>query len=383
MSNYKSTLQSNNEALNSNNLDLQSLIDQANNLPDAGGGSSGEGYAEADSLIAMEMSTYTNNRVTTIGKGAFAYAPKLASVSFPACTTINDSAFYHCSNLTTANFPVCKTIGNSAFYYCGNLTTVSFPAATNIDFYAFYCCDKLTTISFPATKTIGNYAFCGCNKLVTPNFPVAETIGSSAFQGCFIDRLTTASFPAVTNIGDSAFDYCVNLTTVSLPAAAIIGQSVFIGCFNLSQLYLTGPSLCTLSNPNAFASTPYAGYSYYFKGTPHIYVPASLVDAYKSATNWTYFSKYISAIGSEDTGGGDTGGLIKFTIDDIEYQAEPNMTWHAWCASEYNTDGYYINGLGETSTVFNDDLEQIYGVYGNDIINANCAYNLTFFNPLG
>lgn len=37
MSNHKSTLQSNNTALSSNNLDLQSLIDQANALPDAGG----------------------------------------------------------------------------------------------------------------------------------------------------------------------------------------------------------------------------------------------------------------------------------------------------------------------------------------------------------
>jgi hypothetical protein len=33
----KSILQSNNDALSSNNLDLQTLIDQANALPDAGG----------------------------------------------------------------------------------------------------------------------------------------------------------------------------------------------------------------------------------------------------------------------------------------------------------------------------------------------------------
>lgn len=37
MSNYKITLQSNNNTLNANNLDLQSLIEQANSLPDAGG----------------------------------------------------------------------------------------------------------------------------------------------------------------------------------------------------------------------------------------------------------------------------------------------------------------------------------------------------------
>lgn len=35
--NYKSTLQSNNTELSSNNLDIQALIDQANALPDAGG----------------------------------------------------------------------------------------------------------------------------------------------------------------------------------------------------------------------------------------------------------------------------------------------------------------------------------------------------------
>ncbi len=35
MSNYKTTLQSNNESISSNNIDLQSLIDQANALPDA------------------------------------------------------------------------------------------------------------------------------------------------------------------------------------------------------------------------------------------------------------------------------------------------------------------------------------------------------------
>lgn len=38
MSNYKFNLQSNNSALSANNIDLQSLIEQANNLPDASSG---------------------------------------------------------------------------------------------------------------------------------------------------------------------------------------------------------------------------------------------------------------------------------------------------------------------------------------------------------
>lgn len=80
-----------------------------------GSGSEGDGYDEADSLIEMTMSEYTNSRVSSIGEGAFAYAKNLKSVSFPAATTIGNRAFYDCSGLTTASFPAATTIGNRAF----------------------------------------------------------------------------------------------------------------------------------------------------------------------------------------------------------------------------------------------------------------------------
>lgn len=35
---------------------------------------------------------------------------------------------------------------------------------------------------------------------------------------------------------------------------------------------------------------------------------------------------------------------ITFTIGSTSYTAEVGMTWEQWCASSYNTDGYYING---------------------------------------
>jgi predicted RNA-binding protein with PUA-like domain len=137
--------------------------------------------------------------------------------------------------------------------------------------YAFYYCSNLTTVSFPACTTIGSYAFYYCSNLTTASFPACTTINYRAFKDCY--NLTTASFPACTMIGDYAFDYCSRL----------------------SQLYLTAPSVCKLSKSNAFSSTPYAGYSTYFSGTPYIYVPASLLTSYQTATNWTYFSKYFSA----------------------------------------------------------------------------------------
>lgn len=60
MSDYKTSLQSNNESLSSNNIDLQSLIDQANALPDANN-SQGIFYIEGDS----SSTTDTTNKVAT------------------------------------------------------------------------------------------------------------------------------------------------------------------------------------------------------------------------------------------------------------------------------------------------------------------------------
>ena len=341
--------------------------------------------SEADSLITKNISTYTNNRVTTSGYGIFGYANRLQSVNFPNVTTIGSNAFYNCLNLTTISFPKVTDIGSSAFYQCQSLTTVSFPVATSIGSGAFqYCkslttvnfpaaisiginafcncsslssltadnfpvakyicsnafssCSKLTTVSFPAVTIIGGSAFCNCSNLTTVSFPVATTIsGNSAFYGCsnlttvnfpevttignstfgICSKLTTISFPVATSIGNYAFTSCSSLTTINFPAVTIIGYSAFgsctklttasfpavtsisdyafYRCYNLTALYLTGSSICTLSNSYAFSSTPIGGYSRSAGTYGSIYVPASLLASYKAATNWTYFSSRFVA----------------------------------------------------------------------------------------
>ena len=248
---------------------------------EASGGGGVVDTSMEDGLISRTLTSYTNSRVTSIGISAFYYCANLTTVSFPAVTTIGGYAFYSCSNLTTVNFPVVTSIGTSAFEYCTNLTTVSFPAAATISSNAFRYCTSLTTVSFPAATNIGSYAFYNCTKLITASFPAATTIGSHAFR------------------------YCSNLTTANFPAATTINNSVFCSCHRLSEIYLTGDSVCALSNSNAFSSTPFAGYSAYFSGTPRIYVPRSLVTSYKAAINWTYFSSMIIGLEAGTVGGGD------------------------------------------------------------------------------
>lgn len=234
---------------------------------------SGENHDMEDALIVKTVSgDYRNDRVTSIGTYAFGYCSSLVSVDFPVVTSISNQAFYMCRSLTNISFPMAKSIGTQAFGYCSVLASIDFPAATYIGNVAFGSCSKLTSVNLPVATSISNGAFAGCSALTSINLPAAKIIGSSAFSSC--RNLSTASFPALQTISST---------------------STFYNCYNLSQIYLTGSSLCTLSNSNAFTNTPYAGYSSSFSGTPYIYVPASLVDTYKTANNWSYFSNYFSA----------------------------------------------------------------------------------------
>ena len=252
---------------------------------------------------------------------------------------IRGYAFYKCSSLTSINFPVCTSIGNGAFQYCSSLALINFPACTTIDNGAFQYCSSLTSINFPVCTNINYNAFRDCISLTSINFPACTTISSTAFYYC--SRLTSVSFPVCTYIGNNAFRGCYSLTSVSFPLCRAIGSFAFGDCYNLSSLTLGASTVCTLSNSSAFLSTPYTGRSTSFSGTPYIYVPASLVDAYKSATNWVYFSSYFSSI--ESLG----GNLITFAIDGTVYQAEEGMTWEEWVNSKYNSDGYSTTMFGQ------------------------------------
>ena len=187
---------------------------------------------------------------------------------------IRPYAFMECSSIVTATFPICSSIGYSAFCNCTSLTSVSFPSCESIGSHAFAWCSSLTSIYFPLCKYIREYAFSACTSLTSVDLPLCSYISQLAFRNC--KSLSTVNLSSCKFIGSMAFDYCDRLSSL---------------CINTS-------TLCSLNGSNALYSTPYAGYSSYFSGHPRIYVPASLVSAYQSATNWSYYSSYFAAIES-------------------------------------------------------------------------------------
>jgi hypothetical protein len=57
-----------------------------------------------------------------------------------------------------------------------------------------------------------------------------------------------------------------------------------------------GSSMCSIVSTNVFQNTPFSGYSASFSGTPHIYVPASLIANYQTYGYWSYYSRYFIGI---------------------------------------------------------------------------------------
>lgn len=87
--------------------------------------------------------------------------------------------------------------------------------------------------------------------------------------------------------------------------------------------------------------------------------------------------KYVGESGTYENGAlyvVESDGLISFTIDGVTYQAEEGMTWEAWVASEYNTDGYYISVAD--FRVHKDYFNYVTQVLPTDTITSGTAYKL-------
>lgn len=306
------------------------------------------GGGEIDALIDGTI-TEVSSGVTSIGQYALAYRSQLTSASFPNATSIGNSAFFSCSALTSVDFPNvtsigndvfngCKvlesvslpnvaSIGNKTFYACYKLNNADFPSATSIGSNAFFNCSALKSVYFPDVTSIGTYAFENCGALASIDFPSATSIGEQAFKYCY--ALKNASFPNATSIGRYAFNECRKLASAEFPKAQKVTQYMFFGCFllesadfpeaksietysfsacrSLKSVILRSETVCTLATTTAFNNCTHilgtvdSTYNPNGDKDGYIYVPANLVDSYKSATNWSTYASQIVAIPGEES----------------------------------------------------------------------------------
>lgn len=187
-----------------------------------------------DRLITRTVTSYSNDRVTSIGNGAFSHWSNLTNVNFPLVTKIGNYAFSNCTSLTDINIPQLTNVGVYAFADCSKLTSVNLPKTTYIANYTFSNCANLTSIDFPLATGVGDYAFSECKKLTDINIPRATNIESCAFYDC--TNLTSVDFPLVTFIRNYVFWHCTSLTDIKIPQLTYVGAYAFKQCEELTSV---------------------------------------------------------------------------------------------------------------------------------------------------
>ena len=127
-------------------------------------------------------------------------------------------------------------------------------------------------------------------------------------MGSLIDRsITEFRDNILTTTGQNSFNYCERLTLLDLPNLINISLQSFERT-NLTTLILRSDTMCKLSAVNALSYTPI------MRKTGYIYVPASLIDSYKSATNWSTYANQFRAIEDYTVDGTITGELDETKI---------------------------------------------------------------------
>lgn len=278
-----------------------------------------------DGLIDGSLTTYSNDRVTSIRNYAFYYS-NLTEISLPNVTSVGNYAFYSCKSLTDVYAPLVTSVGNNAFQYCETLTKISLPKVTTLNKNTFSSCYRLIEVEFPNLTSIdGKSVFSSCKALTKVSVPNLVIIAGGTFSSC--EALKQLYLPKLKSVEEQATSFCKNLIELLIPSVIEIKENAFASCYSLKKIYIEQTdSICTLKNVTAFT------FCYHILGTVnstynpngdkdgYIYVPASRLAEYKISTNWAEHSSQI--IGHQDFNVGDT--LPDYTTSDFTTQ-----TWYS------------------------------------------------------
>ena len=215
-----------------------------------------------------------------------------------------DQCFYNCCRLESISLPqTTKVYANQAFPQCAQLR-VFIAADMDADRQTFYRCANLRAIATPKGATQSNDEYAITSTAV-------RQVNFDMTAATTVEGLERVHIKAVNGqVGD--FSSCRALLEVTIPADATtfvaaafqgdnalrrvtclgnivsIPAQVFQRCYPLRFVDLTHcTAVPTLANVNAFDET---------HAQLEIRVPASLVAAWKAATNWSSLADHIVGV---------------------------------------------------------------------------------------
>lgn len=186
-------------------------------------------------------------RLTAIGKGAFAGCTSLVDVSLPATLdSIADYAFAGCTSLKTMTLPAnVRTVGYGAFMRCTSLESFTVEASSrlaHLEATALMDCPSLATLSLGnALRSVGERALAGTG-ITQVDFSQSRSLTDIDDWAMVKTPLTSAKLPSsLSHVGDGVFLYDTSLAEVNLGGRlAGISDYLFAGTSLADGLDLTG-----------------------------------------------------------------------------------------------------------------------------------------------
>ena len=241
--------------------------------------------------------------------------------------TMPDGMFQNVTALTECRIPSSFTsIGASAYSGCSALTKIYIPkSVTEIKNYAFRSTSSLSQVhiediakwceiyiwySNSGTNPLntGHHLYMNGEEVIDLVVPSGVTrIRAKSFWGA--SAIKTIQLPnGITSIEDYSFSGTSSLNTINIPEGVTsIGQMGFDGA-KISVLTLPSTlttignyafrSNSTMSSMTCLATTPptIGSMTFYQTNGCPIYVPATSVETYKAAQNWSSMPSRIQAI---------------------------------------------------------------------------------------
>ena len=183
-------------------------------------------------------------------------------------------------------------VGMNVFKNCDALTGIYLSETVVEVAWAAFDGSSIKNIQIPnSVTTMSYYVFQNCKKLENVIYSSGcSTLYTSMFYGC--SALTSiTNLDGVKSLDQQCFWACSSLESIELPIVEKIGKSAFINCSKLKKIILSRvTSVPTLDIYQTFDSTPIKS------GTGYIYVPDTLVEDFKVATNWSTIATQIKGL---------------------------------------------------------------------------------------
>ena len=196
----------------------------------------------------------SDERITTIGMGAFSGNLRISSVSIPSVSSVSSYAFAYCERLGSVELGALTFIGDYAFFRTSIDTVPSLDGIDRIGAYAFAYTD-VTGVVIRDGMTVGKGAFRECKSLASVIIGNGVTIEADAFR---LDRETNftstpGSYTAPNGLKAYYYIYTSALHELVIGDDATIGSGAFMGAAELQTVTLgTGARI----GDSAFYNTP-------------------------------------------------------------------------------------------------------------------------------